>query len=231
VTDAVQVYKEQRDVIINKLIAILCKEGQVHVYSALEAAPAAISMQKWNTMKAGQASTSVTVSDHIIGPGTTAILISMQHTTTSSSVPAQPTTSTAAASDLPFISTTGDADAAENRPKLTVFYTEKVAIRTNSCKLAAMFRLVDFMLRDALYNSIYQGMLNMQCVVEGLTEKDRKRRRMKLESIRAVAKEVLVDIRAARKASTLAQEVLAASGADNTAHGAAERRDQEHRGG
>ena len=72
--DATLCYKRERDAIVNKLIAVLFKLGQGHLYHSINAAPSAISMSKYNCLKVGQTGTNVVISEHAIGPGTTVML-------------------------------------------------------------------------------------------------------------------------------------------------------------
>lgn len=171
---AIADYKAARDAIVDKLIQFLCKQGQNYVYHSLDKTPNAISMDKFNSLKVSQASTTVTITDRVLGPGTTALVNSMAAST----------------EDQRRHSTSVDG-----RPKLTVSYTERAAIRTNCRKLANLFRLVDFVVRDSLYNSVYLALLKLQIYVEGYTPRERELRKMKLTSMGDAAMEVLADMR------------------------------------
>ena len=71
--------------------------------------------------------------------------------------------------------------AAPGSEKVTVSYTEKAAIRTNCRRLALLFRLVDFMVRDAMYNSVHMGFLKLQAMLEGTSVVERKLRRLSMQ--------------------------------------------------
>lgn len=173
-------FKAARDAIVDKLIRILCSQGKNYVYHSLESVPSAISMDKFNSLKISQASTTVSITDHVLGPGTTALVSNMA---ADSALEAHNSSRGAA------------AQAGRQQPKLTVSYTERAAIRTNCRKLASLFRLVDFVVRDSLYNSVYLGLLKVQIFVEGYTPRERQLRKMKLSSMRDAAMEVLADMR------------------------------------
>jgi GTPase SAR1 family protein len=185
--DATFQYKQARDEVIHRLIALLCRQGHTFVYDAVGSTFSTRSLVPSSTMQAGQllTSTIATVTEHSLSPRA-----SPRQNMGPRSTTVAPVAHSNMVPESPRSLGVGAGAAAP-----TVSYSDKAIMRTKCRRLAAVLRLVDFMLRDALFDSIHLGLLKLQCIVEGHTEKVRQRRRMKLITMCAAAEEVLGDLR------------------------------------
>jgi hypothetical protein len=173
--------QEERRHIIQTLVEYLCQSGQTYIYDALQQVPFSISMDHFNSLRVNQASTSIAIetvgkntsqslqllsgagantNSHTLGPHT---LHSTMGTPDSMSL----TKDSLASKLVPALAPA--PPVTDNASRLAVVsYTERAAIRNNCRSIAGLFRLVDFMVRDAAAHSVLDGVLRLQSVILGI---------------------------------------------------------------
>eukprot|EP01034_Spumella_vulgaris_P021646 gene21646-27686_t len=180
--------KELQSSLLHSLLAHLCREGENHAYNALTKVPEAISQLHFNV----GATTQPTVSPR---GKKSAIAAAMGESLRAKfNKPTQKSTNAAAAmlstfgdfdsETLPptgldtFSSTTMDSSANKWAGMLggslgptqqihNVSYTERASIRINCRRLAAFLRLVDYMVRDALYDCVEAALTALSKCLSG----------------------------------------------------------------